>query len=156
MALLCTPKIIIADEPTTSLDVLAQRQIISCLKTWQKTNKSSIIFITHDLQLASSLCDRIIVMYKGEKIEELTKKEVIEKKFVHPYSKILFSISLNNNDIKILSQHLNRAENKLNENLCCFLEECPIKSKSCMISKPQDVFINKNHIIKCFLGGDNK
>lgn len=85
MALVCDPKVLIADEPTTALDVTVQAQIFDLLKDIQKRNKTSIILITHDFGAVSSMADRVIVMYAGYKIEEGTLDE-IRNSPVHPYT----------------------------------------------------------------------
>ena len=78
MATICNPKILIADEPTTALDVQTQEQILSLLKRINKENKISILMITHDLNVVAGLADRIVVMNGGRKIEEGTTKQVLE------------------------------------------------------------------------------
>lgn len=78
MAIACKPKILIADEPTTALDVTVQKEIISLLKTLQKEFKMSVIFISHDLALVSEIADRVLVMYKGNIVEKGTIKSVFE------------------------------------------------------------------------------
>ena len=88
MALINNPDIIIADEPTTSLDVTVQAQIIKLFKDLLKNHSSSIIFITHDLPLVSEIADRIMVMYAGMNVEEAPTKELISKP-LHPYTKSL-------------------------------------------------------------------
>ncbi|MEH6406822.1 MAG: ABC transporter ATP-binding protein [Leeuwenhoekiella sp.] len=76
MAIACKPKILIADEPTTALDVTVQREIITLLKELQQETKMSIIFISHDLALVSELADRVVVMYQGEIIEQGTSNDI--------------------------------------------------------------------------------
>lgn len=88
MAIACRPKILIADEPTTALDVTVQKEIINLLKELQKQHKMSIIFISHDLALVSEIADKVLVMYKGKVIEQGTASNV----FLHPknaYTKAL-------------------------------------------------------------------
>jgi len=76
MALICNPQLLIADEPTTALDVTVQKEIISLIIERQKSNKMSVLFISHDLTLVSQLADRVLVMYQGEIIESGTVTEV--------------------------------------------------------------------------------
>lgn len=85
MALVCDPKVLIADEPTTALDVTVQAQIFDLLKDIQARNRTSIILITHDFGAVSSMADRVIVMYAGYKIEEGTLDE-IRNNPQHPYT----------------------------------------------------------------------
>ena len=78
MAIACKPDILIADEPTTALDVTVQKDIIALLKSLQKESKMSVIFISHDLALVSEIADRILVMYKGNIVESGTTKSVFK------------------------------------------------------------------------------
>lgn len=78
MALACDPKILIADEPTTALDVTVQKEIIALLKKIQANTKMSVIFITHDLSLISEIADRVLVMYKGAIVEQGETKQIFE------------------------------------------------------------------------------
>ena len=75
-AFMCEPKILLCDEPTTALDVTIQAQIVELLKKLNKEKKTAIIFISHDLSLVKKLCKRVIVMKKGEKVEEGLTEEV--------------------------------------------------------------------------------
>jgi peptide/nickel transport system ATP-binding protein len=90
MAIACKPKILIADEPTTALDVTVQKEIIELLKTLQEDNEMSIIFISHDLSLVSEIADRILVMYQGEIVEQGTTHDIF-KHPKHNYTQALIS-----------------------------------------------------------------
>ena len=91
MALLCHPQLLIADEPTTALDVTVQKEIIELLKVLQKKRNMSILFISHDLGLVKKLADRVMVMYKGKIIEENTATKLFDKP-IAPYTKgLLFA-----------------------------------------------------------------
>ncbi|MCB0461682.1 MAG: ABC transporter ATP-binding protein [Flavobacteriaceae bacterium] len=90
MAIACKPKILIADEPTTALDVTVQKEIIELLKTLQQENNMSIIFISHDLSLVSEIADRILVMYQGEIVEQGTTHDIF-KHPKHTYTQALIS-----------------------------------------------------------------
>jgi len=90
MAIACKPDILIADEPTTALDVTVQKDIISLLKELQIETKMSIIFITHDLALISEIADRVIVMYKGDIVEQGAVKDIF-KNPKHDYTKALIN-----------------------------------------------------------------
>ena len=82
MALACQPKLLIADEPTTALDVTIQAQILELLQKLQKEERMSIILITHDLGVVASLCDRIAVMYGGLIMETGTTDQILDRKSV--------------------------------------------------------------------------
>jgi len=88
MALLCNPQLLIADEPTTMLDVTIQAQILELLRTLRQQRKMSILFITHDLGVVSEICDRVIVMYAGRIVEQARTAEVLRAPW-HPYTEAL-------------------------------------------------------------------
>ena len=88
IALSCEPDILIADEPTTALDVTVQAQILELMKTLQTKNNMSIIFITHDLGVVAENCDDVLVMYAGRMVEHAPVKELFAKP-AHPYTKAL-------------------------------------------------------------------
>lgn len=90
MAIACKPKILIADEPTTALDVTVQKEIIQLLKDLQQETKMSILFISHDLSLVSEIANRVLVMYKGEIVEQGIAKAIFEKP-QHKYTKALIA-----------------------------------------------------------------
>ena len=90
MAIACKPKILIADEPTTALDVTVQKEIITLLKTLQSENNMSILFISDDLSLVSEIADRVVVMYKGEIVEQGEVSEIF-KAPKHSYTKALIN-----------------------------------------------------------------
>ena len=81
MALACTPDVLIADEPTTALDVTIQAQIIDIIQNLQKQLGMSIIFITHDLGVVAEICDKIAVMYAGQVVEEGTTESLFENRY---------------------------------------------------------------------------
>jgi oligopeptide transport system ATP-binding protein len=86
MALACDPELIIADEPTTALDVTIQAQILTLMKKLQKETNTSIILITHDLGVVAEVCDKVIVMYAGEVVESGSVEEIFSNP-THPYTK---------------------------------------------------------------------
>ncbi|PKP18342.1 MAG: ABC transporter ATP-binding protein, partial [Bacteroidetes bacterium HGW-Bacteroidetes-23] len=90
MAIACKPKILIADEPTTALDVTVQKEIIQLLKDLQQETKMSILFISHDLSLVSEIANRVVVMYKGEIVEQGNAKTIFENP-QHNYTKALIA-----------------------------------------------------------------
>lgn len=90
MAMSCGPDLLIADEPTTALDVTVQKTILALIREWQQEVQMGVIFITHDLGLVSEIADEVVVMYKGEVVEKGTVREVLESP-VHPYTKALIA-----------------------------------------------------------------
>jgi peptide/nickel transport system ATP-binding protein len=91
MALACNPKLLIADEPTTALDVTVQKTILELLRSLQEKYGMSIIFITHDLGVVREICHRILVMHKGKIAEELTSGQLFSGKAAHPYTQGLLA-----------------------------------------------------------------
>jgi len=91
MALACNPQLLIADEPTTALDVTVQKTILTLLKKLQIKYRMSILFITHDLGVVSEICDRVLVMHRGKIVEELTIAQLQTNKAKHPYTKGLLA-----------------------------------------------------------------
>ena len=90
MALACKPKLLIADEPTTALDVTVQAQILELIKLLQEEEGMSVVFITHDMGVVAEIADRVVVMWKGEKVEEGEAARVLEHP-EHPYTKALLA-----------------------------------------------------------------
>lgn len=90
MAMVCKPKLLIADEPTTALDVTIQAQVLKLMRDLQKQNNTAILFITHDLGVVYQMADDVIVMYKGHMLESASKDELF-KNPTHPYTKALLN-----------------------------------------------------------------
>jgi oligopeptide/dipeptide ABC transporter ATP-binding protein len=88
MALLCNPELLIADEPTTMLDVTIQAQILELLRSLQKQRNMAVLFITHDLGVVSEICDRVIVMYAGRVVEQARTTDLLHAP-LHPYTEAL-------------------------------------------------------------------
>lgn len=153
MALACSPKLLIADEPTTALDVTIQAQILELLKSLKEDNNMSIILITHDLGVVASLCNRIEVMYGGLIMEEgLTEEIFYETK--HPYTKALLnSIPKIQGDEKVRLQPINgSAPSLLNPPKGCpFAERCEFANSKCFSEMPEYKSFSKTHKAMCFL-----
>ena len=114
MAIACKPEILIADEPTTALDVTVQQEIILLLKNLQQETGMSILFISHDLSLISEICDRILVMYKGEIVEQNSALNIF-KTPEHIYTKALIasrpSLNVRLKRLPTIQDYLSRTEN---------------------------------------------
>ncbi|MGC8981911.1 MAG: ABC transporter ATP-binding protein [Minisyncoccia bacterium] len=150
LALIFHPKILIADEPTTGLDVSIQLQILDLLKKIKNEEKLSIILITHDLGVARYISDRMIVMYGGEILEEGRTKEILDSP-KHPYSKALKNtlISFKNTEKKEpIPGYPKRFFNAPNS--CVFLDRCPFAKENCRLLKPPVIEYENLHKVKCF------
>ena len=153
MALVCSPKLLIADEPTTSLDVTIQAQILELMKELQKDFGMSILFITHDLGTVARMCDRVAVMYLGRIVESATALEIF-KNPQHPYTKGLIGsvhkIGTKNQE-KLFSIE---GTVPLALNLpagCGFYERCTQRIEGvCNAYDPTLVQVGQDHQVACF------
>jgi peptide/nickel transport system ATP-binding protein len=151
MALSCDPDLLIADEPTTALDVTIQAQIMSLLKKLREESGMSMILITHDIGLVARMADRVIVMYAGQLIEEAPVKELFADPR-HPYTKALLATVPSIYDSK--DRVLESIPGIVPENYdkikgCRFADRCPYRRPEC--DDPQkDIVINDLHKVKCW------
>jgi oligopeptide transport system ATP-binding protein len=152
LALACEPKILLADEPTTALDVTIQAQILDLLKHIQKETKTSILLITHDMSVVAKMCDRVIVMYAGQIVECASVDEIFTAA-KHPYTQRLLSA------IPRLDQPKNHplipiegTPPNLSHPLkgCGFCARCPEAMKICLNCPPPLFEVEKHHFSACF------
>ncbi|MBU5271438.1 ABC transporter ATP-binding protein [Staphylococcus caprae] len=152
MAISCSPKLLIADEPTTALDVTIQAQILDLLKNIQKDTQMSIILITHDLSVVSEFCDKVMVMYAGQIVEYGNLKEILENP-KHPYTKKLLRT------IPTLDSERERLETiegivpsitEFQFNNCRFANRCDEKLDICNSICPSMSNINDT-LVRCHL-----
>jgi len=153
MALICDPKLLIADEPTTALDVTIQAQILRLMKDLQERVNTSIIFITHNLGVVAEICDRVSVMYGGHIVEQGTVDEIFYNP-QHPYTKGLLASMPRLDDEK--KQKLIPIEGTPIDLLnpptgCNFGPRCAHCMKICTKMKPQFTDLGKGHISACWL-----
>ncbi|MHC1759461.1 MAG: ABC transporter ATP-binding protein [Negativicutes bacterium] len=152
MALACEPKLILADEPTTALDVTIQAQILKMMKELKTRLNTSMIFITHDLGVVAQICDRVAIMYAGEIIEIGATEDIFEGKHHHPYTEGLFgSIP----DMTKSTKRLNPIEGLMPDPTdppkgCKFHPRCPKCMEICKTNNPQNNVFG-THTIKCHL-----
>jgi oligopeptide transport system ATP-binding protein len=153
IALACNPKLLIADEPTTALDVTIQAQILELMKETQAAMGTSIILITHDLGIVAGMCDRVIVMYSGEIIESGPVEEIYAAP-CHPYTQgLLRSVPrLDMTKDKELIPIHGAPPNLLHPPLgCSFTPRCPFAMRICKQQHPILENINANHQMSCWL-----
>ena len=152
MALACEPDILIADEPTTALDVTIQAQILELMQDLQKKLGMAVILVTHDLGVIADMCDNIIVMYGGRICERGTAREIFYNP-KHEYTKgLLRSIPNVNNMKKKLVPIAGTPINMLNLPAgCAFCTRCDAAMKICLTEHPDELTINENHKAACWV-----
>lgn len=154
MTLLTRPKMLIADEPTTALDVTVQAQILQLLKELRKEMGMTIIFITHDMGVVANLCDRVNVMYGGWLMETASILETFNNP-MHPYTQALLSaIPSLDSEVDKLQTIPGEPPNLLNlPSGCPFQSRCERVTEACKSSIPLNK-INPRHVVKCTLYGN--
>ena len=152
MALACEPDILIADEPTTALDVTIQAQILELIQELQKKLGMAVILVTHDLGVIADLCDNIVVMYGGRICERGTAKEIFYNP-KHEYTKGLLRSIPNINRMKEkLIPIAGTPINMLNlPKGCSFCARCDNAMKICLTEQPEELVINENHKASCWM-----
>ncbi len=150
MALACLPTLIIADEPTTALDVIVQDQILKEIKILQEKFKISLIFISHDISVVSDVCDDIGVMYAGELVEYGDRSEVFSSP-AHPYTKALLSSYPTVTGEKYKLEPIpGEPPNLINQTLGCrFCHRCPSVVLSCKTRSPVWLELSPTHKAFC-------
>ena len=152
MALACEPDILIADEPTTALDVTIQAQILELIADLQKKLGMAVILVTHDLGVIADMCDNIIVMYGGHICERGTADEIFYNSR-HEYTKgLLRSIPNVNNMKQKLIPIAGTPINILNLPAgCAFCARCDEAMRICLEQQPEEMVINENHYASCWM-----
>ena len=156
MALACDPDILIADEPTTALDVTIQAQIVELMKEMQEKNGNAIIMITHDLGVVADVADKIMVMYAGAPVEMGTADEIFYQPH-HPYTwGLMRSIPKPEGEEKHALTPIEGNPPSL-VNLpsgCSFAPRCPYATDKCRSQKPERVEVALGHFARCHYAGD--
>jgi peptide/nickel transport system ATP-binding protein len=157
MALCCNPKLLIADEPTTALDVTIQAQILDLMRELQETTGTAIVLITHDMGVVAENADRVVVMYAGHKVEEASADDLFDSP-LHPYTKGLLG-SVPNLEV---AAHLKARRARLNEikgivpslaNLpqgCAFAPRCRFATEECRAVSPPLEERRPGHWVACW------
>ena len=151
LALACNPELLIADEPTTALDVTIQAQILDLLKRLQKEFGMGVIMITHDLGVVAESCDRVVVMYAGRKVEEADVVDLFDRP-LHPYTRALMaSMPAMNTRSRRLSEipGMVPAPHELGRG-CAFAARCPHAHERCRTQTPQLTAQGHGHVVACF------
>ncbi|MFC4409505.1 ABC transporter ATP-binding protein [Chungangia koreensis] len=153
MAIACQPKLLIADEPTTALDVTVQAQILELLKSIQEVNDMSIILITHDLGVVAEICDEVIVMYAGKIVEQASVEELFESP-KHPYTELLMNaIPKMEEDVEKLAtiEGLVPSLTNMPQIGCRFANRCPKAMPECTQITPNLQTVADGHDVACLL-----
>jgi len=152
MALACSPKLVIADEPTTALDVIVQDQILKEIKKIQDSMNISVIFISHDIAVVADVCHDIAVMYAGQIVEFGSREEVFNTP-IHPYTKLLLSSFLTLEGDKPTPLNVSgKAPNLIHPpSGCRFFEQCPSATALCENNAPEFKQATPTHRALCTL-----
>lgn len=154
MALACKPKLLIADEPTTALDVTIQAQILKLMNDLKRQTGTSILFITHDLGVIHEMADEVAVMYCGQIVEKADAKEIFHKSvYSHPYTEgLMISIPrLNTPKGKRLDAIPGAVPNPLYlPKGCKFAPRCKYCTQKCLEAEPPLTEVGPNHQVRCF------
>ncbi|MCD8197636.1 MAG: ABC transporter ATP-binding protein [Lachnospiraceae bacterium] len=151
----CNPELLIADEPTTALDVTIQAQILELMKRLQKEYSTSLLMITHNLGIISELCEKVAVMYAGRIIEYGTVREVFSSP-AHPYTKgLLGSLPKLEGPRERLTAIPGTVANPQNlPDGCRFHPRCEHCQEKCCSEQPEMIMLTENHYVECFRGGE--
>jgi peptide/nickel transport system ATP-binding protein len=152
MALVCNPSLLIADEPTTALDVTIQAQILTMICNLQRRNKTSVIMITHDLGVVAETCDKVAIMYAGEVVEYGSLAQIFQGDKHHPYTVGLFGSipKLTGDDRRLHPIEGLMPDPTLQPPGCPFAPRCTKCMERCKQEKPQ-VFEKDGHQFRCHL-----
>ncbi len=151
IALACDPELIIADEPTTALDVTIQAQILDLLKDLKDKINSSIMLITHDLGVVANMADYVVVMYAGRVIEKGTAKEIFTNP-CHPYTiGLMKSKPVVGRKVEELYNIPGSVPNPINmPNYCYFKDRCEMCVEKCDGAYPPEIRISDTHVVSCY------
>ena len=155
MALACEPKILIADEPTTALDVLIQAQILELLENLKNETGMSMLLITHDLGVVTEIAERVMVMYAGEGLETGSTKDLLDSPH-HPYTKGLISSRPHLGSTREKGQRLTEISGSVpsphqRPTGCAFHPRCDWSTEQCKTQKPLLQTPNQNRQFSCHL-----
>ena len=150
IALACNPKLLLADEPTTALDVTIQAQVLELMKQMREKFGSSMIMITHDLGIIADVCDEVSVVYAGQIVEHGTLEDVFDH-VAHPYTEGLFGSLPNIEDRKarlIPIPGLMPDPTNLPAG-CCFAPRCKYCTEECLAKRPAVQHLSDTHYVRC-------
>ena len=151
IALACNPQLLIADEPTTALDVTIQAQVLEMIRDLKKKNNTSMLLITHDLGVVAQNCDSVAIIYAGEIVEYGTLCQVYENA-MHPYTEGLFGSIPN---LETNSRRLAAIDGMMPDPTalpegCKFADRCKYTTEHCRVSSPELAELEGGHKVRCF------
>lgn len=157
MAMMCNPKLLIADEPTTALDVTIQAQVLKIMKDLNTQFNTSILLITHDLGVVSEMADRVVVMYAGQILEESSVDTVFDEP-LHPYTEGLINAipSIDGEIKELISIKGNVPTPDEFPKHCRFADRCPKAFDRCFQEQPLLKMIDDSRKVRCFLYDDEE
>ncbi|GEN44775.1 ABC transporter ATP-binding protein [Alkalibacillus haloalkaliphilus] len=157
MAMSCDPEVLIADEPTTALDVTIQAQILDLMRDLNKEHNTGILLITHDLGVVAEMCDRVVVMYAGQVVEEGTVREIL-KDPKHPYTKGLIRSlpKIHEKEQKLYSIPGTVPKVSMEQVGCRFAPRCEYAFDRCFSEDPELYDAGVERSSRCFLYDDNE
>ena len=156
MALSCEPRLLIADEPTTALDVTIQAQILDLMRKLQKESKTSVIFITHNLGVVAEICDSVSVMYAGRVVESGSVLDIFDRP-AHPYTQALLASNPKSSDKGKRMKTIEGAPPQLYAKFtgCPYAPRCSQATDKCFNSLPPVSKLAEGHTAACHLLHDN-
>ena len=152
LALLLDPEILIADEPTTALDVVVQDRILKIIQDWQRDTGRSVIFVSHDIAVVSEVCDRIAVMYAGLAAEVADKASLLTGPR-HPYTQALLECvpDVKGREARLLSLPGSPPDLRVRHEGCLFRPRCPKAFADCASVAPELYEVSEAHLARCLL-----
>jgi len=152
IALACTPELLIADEPTTALDVTIQAQVLELMKNLKTEFNTAMIMITHDLGIVAEICDKVAIMYAGSVVEQAQKRDLFTNP-MHPYTIGLFNslpdIDKDESSLKPIQGTMPDPTDLPKG--CPFHPRCEVAKPECAGTMPELIEVSENHFVKCLL-----
>ena len=157
LAFSSNPRLVIADEPTTALDVTIHPQILRLIAEMQREHTTAVIFITHDLRLAAQLCDQVVVMYAGRAIESGPARSILSRP-AHPYTRCLQLANPTMQDerraLYVIPDQMPSLRQLQKMPGCHFAPRCPLVVENCRRADPPDIWIGADHRVACLRAAD--
>ncbi|MBP3848614.1 MAG: ABC transporter ATP-binding protein, partial [Pyramidobacter sp.] len=150
IALACDPTLLIADEPTTALDVTIQAQVLELMHQLKEKFRTSMIMITHDLGIVAEMCDKVAIMYAGRVVEYGSTADIYETR-LHPYTEGLFNslpdLDSEQEELKVIHGLMPDPTNLPTG--CCFHPRCPYAAEECSKVSPEMTEVSPGHFVAC-------